>query len=212
MSQVYSKVAEFVTYQYGSTQEEIGAILEQAGASRPVGWTCDTSLAWFKLLIQKIKQRSDRIFAAAKGAEMAESEGTSHHRPTFPTSTVEEEPSLPDRDAITPDKPNSLQRPVSRKGKEKAIYVEEEGSEASEAAEESDAEAAVQVQYDGAYASQLAIAEARQNGFTQELLETIARDGVSRVTTQAGLEDDNLPLPGGSGINPVCIHVEIKGS
>lgn len=45
MSQVCSKVAEAVTYQYGCRQEEIDAILEQVSTSRQVGWACDVSLA-----------------------------------------------------------------------------------------------------------------------------------------------------------------------
>ncbi|KAG8914970.1 hypothetical protein FRC00_009127 [Tulasnella sp. 408] len=153
-------------------------------------------------MIHKIKQGSDKIFAAAEGMEQAECEVTDHRRPTSPTSTGGGQPTLSGWDVVTQDGTNTPQRPVNRKGKEKASYAEEECREASDVADESDAEAAVQIQYDQSYASQLAIAEARRHGFTQDLLESIARDGVSRATTQAEPEDDTSPLPGGSGIYP----------
>ncbi|KAG8936642.1 hypothetical protein FRC00_008261, partial [Tulasnella sp. 408] len=181
MGQVCSKVAEAVTYQYGCRQDEIDSILKQVGASR---------------------QGSDKISATAERAERAEREVPNNHRPTSPTSTGREQPTLPGGDVGTHDKTNTPPRPISRKGKEKARYPEEECDEASDVTDESDAEAAVQIQYDQSYASQLANAEARRHGFTQDLLESIARDGVSRAMTQAEPEDDTSPLPGGSGIYP----------
>ncbi|KAG9045575.1 hypothetical protein FS837_006088, partial [Tulasnella sp. UAMH 9824] len=182
MSQAYSKVAESVTYQYGCRQEDIEAILEQVGASR---------------------QGRDRIFAPAERAERVEREVTNHHWPTSPTSTVNGQPSLPSRDIVTQEKANTPKKPVSRKGKEKASYFEEERSEASDVAKEPDAEAAVQVHYDHSYASQLAIIEAKRNGVTQELLESLARNGVSRAMTQARLEDETSLHPGRFGTYPV---------
>ncbi|KAG8933459.1 hypothetical protein FRC01_009127 [Tulasnella sp. 417] len=146
--------------------------------------------------VTAFRKRKAETSAAVNEAETEAVEVTQVHE-TPPTSTRPRRRALLVPASIPQDLSDTPQRTVSRKGKEKAIHVEEERNGASDVGEGSDGEA---VRRDRSYAFQLANSETRENGFSQELLESISKDSGTRAKIQAEADTPST-TNGGSRIH-----------